>query len=384
MVIPADRTRSVLEVEELGPRGWKTNLVRAQGHTVRLELRALSGDLSVPAVLDGLVAATLPFAMTDQATLFVNGPLTRGALRNFTEFAEAWHSWNPTRFHRLHIHAATIVDGRSYRGPHQAVAAWSGSLRSTHTLIRHATGMVPGAFVLHSALRVIGLHPGDEATGLEPARRALAALGLPLSIVQVYTDAPRLLDPEIGALPWVASALHAVAGGERIGLHARSRRCTATQYYPRPGPDLPDCLSGDTQPVRADGGAASPPRMARDLQPHPALTALVSNCHRNPRHQPPCGICPNCTLLKLAFTACGAPQPAQRHPPNCLKIATLPLGNPVWLDDARSTLNDWTARSTTRQCALSARCAIADKAARAGETARWLAALVGRHRPWPR
>ena len=382
--MPVETKRSVLEVEELGTRGWKTHLVRAQGDTVRLELRSLSGDLSVPGVLDGLVAAALPFAMTDQATLFVNGPLTRGALRNFTEFTEAWHSWNPTRFHRLHILAATIVDGRSYRGPHQAVAAWSGSLRSTHTLIRHATGTLPGAFALHAALRVIGLHPGDEATGLEPARRALAALGLPLSSVQVHTDAPHIMDPEIGALPWIAAALHAVAGGERIGLHARSRRCTATQRYPRPGPDLPDCLSGDTQPVRADGGAVSPPRMARDLQPHPALTALLSDCHRNPRHQPPCGTCPNCTLLKLAFSATDFPPPSRFQQPSCLKIATLPMGNPVWADDAGSILNDWATRSSARKRALAARCAIADKAARAGETARWLAAIIGRHRPWPR
>lgn len=351
---------------------------------MRLELISDDVALDVPSVLDGLVAAALPFVMQGGGHLRVEGTLSRGALRGYTEFAEAWNNWNPRRFKRLRIHADAISNDGRYTGSHRAIAAWSGSLRSTHTLINHAKQLVPGAYPLMGAMRVIGLHPDDDAVKQEAVRSSLAAFGLPLYVVRVRSDMPWVMDREIGALPWIASALHAVAGGRAIGLHARSRRCTATIRYPRPGPDLFDFLSGDAQPIRADGGAATPTKIARDLAKYPELAALVSNCHRNPRHQPPCGQCADCLLAGLAVYGGGMPQPFPIRRPGHFSVATLPFRNPVHVDDAISILSDWYADDEGLKNTLSNRCRRYHITDRFQEASRWLGSMVGLHPVWPR
>jgi len=379
-----NRNRNVFKVESMGPQGWRVQLTGSRGAAVHLELRSDDVALDVPPVFDGLVAAALPFVLQDGGTLHVEGTLSRGALRGFTEFAEAWNSWNPRRFQRLLVEADVVSDAYTYKGSHRAIAAWSGSLRSTHTLINHARQLIPGAYPLAGALRVIGLHPGDEGSKLEAVRSSLAAFGLPLYVVRVGTDAPWIVDPEIGLLPWIASALHAVAGGRVIGLHARSRRCTTTVRYPRPGPDLFDFLSGDAQPIRADGGSATPTRMVRDLAPYPALEAMVSNCHRTPRHQLPCGKCTDCILAVLAMIGGGKPPSIAFGRPGRFRVATLPLRNPVHIDDAVSILNDWCSDDEELKKTLSNRCRRYHYADRCREMSRWLGSMVGLHPVWPR
>lgn len=376
--------QTVLEVDEAGSRGWRAHLRRAHGGVTRLEIEPLDAPFAQSPVLDGVVAAALPFAIRDGGTLRVEGPLSRGALRNYTEFAEAWASWNPTRFHRIRIQAASIVDDLTYTGGHAGIVAWSGSVRSTHTLVRHATNNLPGAFAIQAALRVVGLHPGDDAAGLGSARRALASLGLPLTAVRIHASAPPGLDPGIGALPWVAAALHAAAGGQCVGLHARSWRCTASVRYPRPGLDLPDLLSGDGQLIRADGGAASPTQMAHELLRHPELIASVSNCQRNPRHRGPCGRCADCTLAALAFHACGRTTQTTHPRPRRCRVTTLSLRDPARADDAESILADWRAPGAGLKRTLAARCSRARRMSLLAETARWLGAAAGLRRPWPR
>lgn len=369
--------RCTLEVRSIGPGGWQTTLHRSRLPPVTLELAVDEADRETPSVLDGPAAAALPFAMLDGGDLFVEGPVTRGALKNFTEFSEVWHSWNPSRLHRLRIGAASITDGPGYTGPRHAIAAWSGSMRSTHTLIRHLTASVPGAFALQGALRVVGFCPDDDAASLTSARSALTELGLPLRVVRIRSDAPRITDPEIGALPWIAAALHAVAGGRAVGLHARSHRCTANLRYPRPGPDPADIWSGDAQPIYADGGSATLAHIARDLAPYPELLSQISNCHRHPRHLPPCGRCPDCVITALAFLGNATTLAHRIRKPNRFRVATLPLPNPAQVDDAFSILDEWSSGEPALRKALSFRLLRHQQAARFREVTRWLGSTVG-------
>jgi hypothetical protein len=336
-------------------------------------------------VLDGLVAGLLPMAMRAGGTLRVRGPLTREAVRNLTEYAETWAHWAPRRFHRVEIVADAIVDGLRPAGDRAAIVAWSGSLRSTHTLVRHAGGLVAAAFPVRAALRVLGLHPEDamdDDAGLVAARAALAATGIPLLAVRTSAAADGLIDPEIGALPIVAAALHAAGAGHAVGLHARRWLLAAQLRYPRPEPALTDLLSGAEFTVRADGGAVAPPRMVADLAEHPSLASTISDCRRVPRHRPPCGRCAGCTLLALAFAA--ASHSRRDLHARLGRIAALPFADPTTAADAEATLAPWRGADGRDRRVLAASVALARLAVELRDTGRWLGAAAGVRAPWPR
>lgn len=307
--------------------GMRGVLEHADGRTTTLEL-VHDGD--PPDVVDGMVAGMLPAVMRIGGTLQVRGAMTRGAVRNLTEYTEAWASWAPDRFHRVQIDAATVLDGRRAPADHTAIVAWSGGLRSAHTLVRHLDGLVPFPFTVRAVLHVAGL-----ATDV-----TLPALDMPSIVVRTNAVAAGLVDPEIGVLPIVAAALHAAAGGCAVGLHARRWLFAAQRRYPRPEPVLPDLLCGDGFVVRADGGTTSPPRMLADVRRHPALAAVIV-------------------------------------PP---KRAA--LRDPIAAADAEATLADWPGGGGRRR--LAARVVFDRAVTDARDALRWLGSAAGLRRPWPR
>lgn len=369
-------------------RGWNATLTGPDGGVATLSLRAIGQEGAPPTVLDGLVAAALPAVMRRGGRLHVRGPVTHGALRQLTAFTEAWCNWRPARFARVTIVPETIVRDTTPAADHAAVIAWSGSLRSTHTLVRHLEGLAPGAFAVRAALRVLGLRAAedtiDDATALAPARAALAATTVPLWAVRTNAATAGFVDPEIGPLPIVAAALHLVATGHATGLHARPWSFAAQLHYPRPAPALPDLLGGDACAIRADGGGAAPPRMAADVARRPALAAAGSDCRRRPRHAAPCGRCRDCALTALAFHAAGlpAPRPALRARPT--QVATLPFADPARAADATAALDAWQGPADAIRTALATGVAASRAAIDARDTLRWLGSAAGMRPPWPR
>ncbi len=384
-VRPQTTAVTVLKTVDEEQPGWRARVHHPDGRTSNLELIPLDTAIARPTVLDGLVAAVLPIAMRTGGTLRVEGSLTRGALRNFIEFAEAWSNWRPDQFHRIAVQATHLVDGQRSATGHTALAAWSGSLRSTHTLVRHRDALLQAPFTLRGALRVWGLHPAernaDHRQALAPARDALAELGLPLLVVRAHAD-DIFTDPEIGSLPLVAAALHLVGAGCAVGLHARSWLFTAQQRYPRPGPVLPDLLSGDAFSVRADGGTTSPPAMLRAVLQHPTLARVISDCETSPRHAPPCGRCVRCALLALAWSAAGGDN--QPYPTRWLATARIPLADPCRAAEAEAILQDDSDTKDIARTLLAARTTINRTKLRLRDTCRWLGAAVGLRKPWPR
>lgn len=368
--------------------GWRGVLHRADAPQLSVQFFIAEDGPPPPDILDGLAIAFLPVVMRAGGSLHVRGPLTRGALRNLTEYSESWANWRPAAFHRVTITADEVVDLPRLPIPDEALVAWSGGLRSTYTLVRHRDRLVPGAFGVRAAVRVVGLDrdvgdaAADEADG--DAVAALDAEGI--GVISVRTDARRqgLVDREIGSLPIVAAALHAVSGGANTGLHARRWHFGAQLRFPRPGPALADLLSGDAFAIRADGGAASPPQMAEAVGRHPALAAVLSDCRRRPRHVPPCGSCPECTLLALAFAARGLPVPRSRLRISASSVARLPFRDPVVAADAVATLRDWRGDRGGWQTLLCARVGLDHFAVDVRDHLRWAGAVAGVLPPWPR
>jgi hypothetical protein len=367
--------------------GWRGVLHRADAPQLSVQFFIAEDGPTPPDILDGLAIAFLPLVMRAGGSLHVRGPLTRGALRNLTEYSESWANWRPAAFHRVTITADEIVDLPRLSVPDEALVAWSGGLRSTYTLVRHRDRLIPGAFGVRAAVRVVGLdrEAGDAAAD-DAGGDAVAALGAEgIGAITVRTDARRqgLIDREIGGLPIVAAALHAVSGAGTIGLHARRWHFGAQLRFPRPGPALADLLSGDAFAVRADGGAASPALMAEAVGRHEALAAVLSDCRRS-RPGPPCGTCPECTLLALAFAARGLPCPRSRLRISVPAVARLPFGDPVVAADAIATLRDWSSDRSGWQTLLRARVGLNRLAVDVRDHFRWAGAVAGLLAPWPR
>ena len=377
---------TVLEAVDGKQPGWRARVHRPDGGTSTLEFEPLGETATGPVVLDGLVAAVLPAVMRAGGTLRVEGPVTRGALRNFTEFAEAWANWGPNRFRRITIQASHVVDGHQGPTDHSALVAWSGSLRSTHILVRHLDARIQAPFTLRGVVRVLGLHPAeqdvDHLRALAPARQVMADLGLPLLAVRTNAAAAGFMDPEIGTLPLVAAALHLVGTRCAAGLHARSWLFTAQQRYPRPGPVLPDLLSGDAFSVRADGGTTTPPGMVREVLQHPTLASVLSDCERSPRHAPPCGRCIGCTVTALALAAAGVEYQGPRL--GWMGIGRIPFTNPRRAAEAEAILQEWRGGAKAARAVLAARTSLNHRALHLRATFRWLGAAAGLRPPWPR
>lgn len=363
--------------------GWGAALHRPDGPGSRLEMRWPSNPRPAPAVLDGLAFALLPAVLRAGGTLRVRGALTRGALRNLTELADAWANWRPRVFHRVSVAADRVLDEPPAAGPEAAVA-WSGSLRSTHTLVRHRDALVPGAFPVRAVVRIQGLRLDQDPREIEAARRAIAPEGVELVTVSTNAAAAGLVDTEIGVLPIVAAALHGVGTPGAAGLHGRSWNFAAQLKYPRPGPALPDLFSGDRLSVRADGGAASPPEMVEDVSRHPSLAEAVSDCRVRPAGSPSCGRCSGCTLLALAFLAAGRKPPPSLRRASLARAASFSFRDPVLAADAESTLAHWTGARGPARAALAARAAGSRVRIGFRDNFRWLGSAAGLLPPWPR
>lgn len=371
---------NVLEVEPGPDRNIRFR--RATGPAVTLELQPLGVSPDAP-VLDGVVAAVWPLLLRAGGRLRVAGSLSRSALRNFTEMGEAWANWRPRDFHVVTLAPDHVVDLAAPSTGSQAAVAWSGSLRSTHTLIRQCTGGAIRPFKVTGVVRVWGLHPAERDvnpdSALEPARQALADLGLTLTIVTTRAAEQSLLDPAFGDLPWVAAALHRLGALYPVGLHARPYTWASQLNYPRPEPALPDLWSGDAVNIRADGGAASSVQMLHDVAAYPALLKLVSNCRRHPRHAPACGRCSGCRWLHLARVAAGQ-EPVRR----VRDWVRLPQLDARGAAEAQALHREWRGDRNSARALLAKRIALHDQVQKHMGTLRWLRAAAGVGRTWPR
>lgn len=354
----------------------------ADGTSYQLELQP-DETMPGPELLDGWVAAVWPMVLRHGGRLRVAGALSRNALRNFIEMGEAWANWRPREFRAADLVPDSVVDGTPPPPDARALLAWSGSLRSTHALIRHAQATDVRPFKLTGVLRVWGLHRGEEgqppASALEPARRVLAEMGLSLTVVRVRHVPRNLLDPAFGDLPWVAAALHRVSKCFPVGLHARRYAWSEQVRVPRPEPVLSDLWSGDSVVLHATGGADSPVRMLQELQRSPALMNLVSNCERHPRHAPACGRCRGCRWFQLARHAAGVVPPGGPQ-----RRAAVPRLDARVVAEAEAIHRDWAGGHSAARDTLAARLARYQRKEQHISTLRWLGSALGVSRRWPR
>ena len=363
-------------------------LTRPGSQPINVWFESLARPLETPEHLDGFMALVLPALLREGGAVHVAGTVTREIVRNLTDASEGWENWNIGRYHALRISADHIIDPPGPTWPPQAVFAWSGSLRSTHTLIRHFARKVSAAVRVARIVHVIGLQ-GDagsisaEVIAAEVSKRA-ERLGVPVECVLTNLRNAVSGQAEMGVLHVAAAALHLTARDLTLAFHARGWPLSAQLRYPRPEPAFPDVFCGSRLLVRADGGSTTPTQMVRDIREHaPFLLDTISGCTKRPRFTSPCGACSGCVITTLAFAAAGAPHPAL-PPPTTSDLDRLQWGDPTVAAEATEIASDWSLPGTPVHRALCRRVERDRASVTRTEVRRWLASATGVGPIWPR
>jgi hypothetical protein len=342
----------------------------------------------MPEHLDGFLAVVLPALLCADGAVHVTGTLTREVVRNLIDASEGWKNWNVDRYRALRISADRIIDQPVPTFPSRAAFAWSGSLRSTHTLVRHYARRVTGGVQVARIVHVIGLQ-GDARTvsaGAIAAEVNKHAERIGATAECVVTNAREigLVEAGLGVLPAVAAALHLTATDLKLAFHARRWPFSAQLRYPRPEPAFPDVFCGSRMLIRADGGTTTPTQMVREVREHaPFLLDAISGCSERPRFASPCGACSGCIITSLAFAAAGTSHPALPSP-TAFEIARLQWSDPMVAAEATEIASDWSTPGSRVHLALRRRVKRDSANTRSEEVRRWLASAMGLGPIWPR
>ncbi len=288
--------------------------------TIRVEY--LHVDESSPRsvdVLDGYLMGALHWAMAIGDPLVVGGPVTRAALRNADALMEIWESWVPDRYRRIDIRPDTVVDapaGALWEGDgERAIAAFSGGVDSTFTLLRHVTGSpVAWPYEVRDSVMVHGfdvpLHDRSAFEGL--VRRTdplLEALGVQRHVVRTNVREWPELDWEQTYGAQLACVLHQFSGEFTHGLIAGGPHYLS-RWTGWGSTALTDpLLSGARMAIVHDGAAFTRIPKVSVIAGHDVAKASVKVCWQGPSPERNCGTCEKCLRTRLSFLAVGETEP---------------------------------------------------------------------------
>lgn len=354
---------------------WSARLTAKYGRARVIHLDA-DETISPPDALDGLALAALSAAMRGGFDLLrVHGPITHGALWRLLEYARIWHLWSPGHFHPTRIEPDLVLRGLAPDSAGSALVAWSGSVRSSHTLIRMIERRAVGAPTVGGVVRMTGLRRGDD-DDIDAARKLIHSMGLRFHHVRSNALQAGLIDGRVGRLPMIAAGMHCLSGQYNCGIHARGYPLAAQTIFPRPGPALPDLYSGDVFAIRADAGDVPLPLAAADLARYPALVdaarAATSRCPRAEQ-----------TLIRLAFRAAGAGGKSDDWR-DVLDALLLPMGCGAVFCEARNICDHWPGSDRGLRGVLAARLRMGQLTTAMRDYGRWLLAMAHLRGVYPR
>lgn len=257
----------------------------------------------------GAVAA----AATAGCDLVVRGPVSRDLLANLEELVEAWHAMDRAGFRRVAVSATEEVDSAAPPPP-AAIAAFSGGVDASFTLLRHARALAGrrsrpiGAAVLVHGFDI----PLEDRSGFraayEAARECLRPFGMPL--VPVETNWRELeVDWERTYAAAVASVLHLFSGGFGAGLVASGHDYSwSGAWGSTPAADR--FLGSREFEIVHDGAGFSRAEKIAALANEPELLRGLRVCWQGADRAGNCGECEKCVRTILAFRAAGHPPPS--------------------------------------------------------------------------
>jgi hypothetical protein len=283
------------------------------------------------AVHDMAATALVHRAMFEGRDLYIEGPVTRSLLDGLAEFVALWALWRPGYYRPVSVSAAE--EAASPAASQSAVAAFSGGVDASFTLLRHARRLAGrGSRPIHSAVLIQGFDiplGADDAFARaeQSARETLASLDVPLSVVATnWREVCADWEMEHGAA--IATCLRnwqGEAGYALIGSDEDFARLV------RPWGSHPlhfRMASSDDFRVVYDGGESGRTEKVATLAAWPQGVERLRVCWQGPITGGNCGVCEKCVRTKLNFLAVGAQPPSSLGaPPTPADIARLRLRN---------------------------------------------------------
>jgi hypothetical protein len=267
-------------------------------------------------LLDGMVQAIIHFAMQRHESVHVLGRLSHRALRNLHGYQTFWHLMRPERYSVIDITAEEIVpDGSQRQEPASAVAAYSGGVDSTFTIIRHRHRLAGiGTFPLDAVMLVQGFDVGvDDFAGFDRLRARLqpmiSELGLQLCVTRTNVKEIKIQDWEDSFAALLISCLNLTSHHHSIALLATDG---FDETYVMPwggnGISVPLLTSGGMRVVY-DAPEVSRTEKVALLSQFASARRALRVCWQGTDAGANCGRCEKCVRTYLNFRAVGIANP---------------------------------------------------------------------------
>lgn len=274
-----------------------------------------NGIAEQPASMDGFAFAIILHAMKYGKPLRIHGPVTREALHNLEELQQAWTLWRPETYRHIDVTADKVIDRLPAEG-HRSIAAFSGGLDSTFTVLRHRLGLAgSGSYNIDSVLLVHGFDIGVDnhdyfEKAIERSRPLVEKLGLDLRLIQTNSENPLFQDWEDSHGAELACCLHQYADEFQFGLLGSTKPYDGLVLPYGSNPATDHLLSGGGFSIVHDGAGYSRTAKAALLNNYDYAVKQLRVCYQGKLQYRNCGECEKCLRTYLNFLAAGDDRPA--------------------------------------------------------------------------
>ena len=269
-----------------------------------------------PHVLDGYLFGLLLHVMGIGLPLHVHGPVSRTAMYNLESVQAFWRLWRPTRYKHIDIIPDQIVDLERRKTGRRAIAAFSGGVDSTFTVLRHGTHPAgTEAYNLDTALMVHGFDinlANRDAFDLANKRATpfLNKMGVTLRIIRTNIKELGLQNWEDSHAGQLASCLHQFSDEFEFGLIASSGSYLDAELPYGSNPVLDHLYSGDEFGIIYDAAGYPKPEKIAAIAGDLVATAGLRVCWQGRDQWRNCGRCGKCIRTWLVLMMSGVPEPS--------------------------------------------------------------------------
>lgn len=284
----------------------------AARQTVHWRAMEVAG-LELPPVVDSYVFGLALIAARADRDLVVHGAMSLHGLFNLGQLLAARHELMPWKFPReCELTPDRVVE--IHRPPGAAdggIAALSGGLDSTYTVMRHALGTDGAAS--HKLGAMVMIHGFDApfdrpdlfAAMRDRARPTIERVGLPLHTVR--TDIRKLDNacwPE-SAIPLTANALAMFSNQYAFGVVSAGAPYDVLRMGLSHPPAFDALASNGWFTVITDGGACGRADKLEALAAYPRVIDCIKVCWEGSDPSRNCGVCKKCLLTRLNLLTAG-------------------------------------------------------------------------------
>jgi hypothetical protein len=274
-----------------------------------------TGDATDLSVLDGFVGSIIHCAMGARQPLHVEGRVTRTCLRQLDQYQRFWSLVRPDRYSPVTITADEIVADRGDIRNLPAVAAYSGGVDSSFTVVRHKLklkGMdsIPlDAVLIVHGFDVLLSDKSGFAGRLDRLQPVVEELGLRRYVVRTNLKELVLQD-------WMDSYAAQLVGCLHMVSHRHSKALIASDGYAQ-FPDFNFAGNPISIPLLTtallktfyEGAEYGRTDKVALLAKYPTIRRSLKFCWEGPHADRNCGKCRGCVLTYMNFRAIGIEEP---------------------------------------------------------------------------